>query len=91
MTLKGTNPLYMRHSHVVIHHDDGMEQVDLYQLVLYPDFALCRLHCLFVILLLTCLVACIGCDGKGCTLSGGALDQGKGYKTLFTMSVHHEF
>ena len=49
MTLKGTNPLYMRHSHVVIHHDDGMDQVDLYQLVLYLDFALCGLHCLYVI------------------------------------------
>ena len=68
-------------SHDMIHHDDGMDQADLYQLVLF--FAFCRLYCLFVTLLLTCLVACIGCDGKGCTLSGGgSLDQLKGYKTL---------
>ena len=36
----------MRHPHVVIHHDDGMDQVDLYQLVFYLDFALCGLYCL---------------------------------------------
>ena len=39
--------------------------------------------------LLTCLVACIGCDWKGCTLSGRALDQIKGYKTLFTKDSDH--
>ena len=39
----------MRHSHDMIHLDDGMDQVDLYKLVLYLDFALCGLHCLHVI------------------------------------------
>ena len=48
----------MRHSHVVIHHDDGMDQVDLYQLVLYLDFALCGLHWLTRILLLTLDLSC---------------------------------
>ena len=36
----------MRHSHVVIHLDDGMDQVVLYQLVLYIDlhFADCTVY-----------------------------------------------
>ena len=52
MTLKGKKTLFtMRHSHVVIHHDDGMDQVDIYQLVLYLDFALCGSYCLCLTLL----------------------------------------
>ena len=31
----------------------------------------------------------MGRDWKGCTLSGGALDQIKGYKTLFTEDSDH--
>ena len=71
----------MRHSHVVIHHDDGMDQVVLYQLVLYIDFALCRLYCLYETLLdywLVSLHALAINSCRGCTLSGGASDQIKG-------------
>ena len=52
----------MSMSHDMIHHMDGMDQVVLHQLVLYLDFALCGLYRLLVMLLWTCLVACIGCD-----------------------------
>ena len=94
MTFKGTNPFF--HEHVLCHDpsewfvhnlSDGISQVDLYQPVVL--FACCGLHCLYVLLLVTCLVACIGCDWKGYTLSGGALDQIKGYKALFTKDPDH--
>ena len=78
MTLNGIKPssFTMNLSHDRIHHLDGMNQVALCQLVLYPYFALCGLHCLPMILRLTCLVARIGLEYlEGCTLSGGALDQ----------------
>ena len=58
MTFKGTTPFYNEH---VLCHDssewfvhnlsDGINQVDLYQLVVL--FAFCRLDCLYVTLLLT--------------------------------------
>ena len=44
MTFKGTNPFTMSMSHDMIHLMNGMEQVDIDQLVLF--FALCGLYCL---------------------------------------------
>ena len=52
------DPFTMSMSHDMIHHDDGMDQVVLYQLVLYLDFALCGLHCRSKVLLLTLDLSC---------------------------------
>ena len=83
MTFKGTNPFY--HEHVLCHDpskwfvhnlSDGINQVDLYQLVVF--FALCGLYCLCLTLLdywLVSLHALAINSWRGCTLSGGASDQ----------------
>ena len=83
----------MRHSHVVIHHDDGWTKLIFTNLssILTLHLVECIDWLRFYSWLLTCLVACIGCDWKGCTLSGEASDQSNGYKTLLPWTPWHGF
>ena len=76
-------PFTMNMSHDMIHHMDGMDQIVFLPTCPLSRLCLCGLRCLRVIFcfwLLTCLIARIGHESiEGCTLSGRALDQIKGY------------
>ena len=93
--IEGTKPFYREH---VSWHDAsrGWNGPNSFFLPTCPLFWLCILWIVlsisgFYVWPLTCFVACIGCDWKGCTLSGGAWGQITRYKTLLLWIFWHGF